>query len=187
MKTEERAATRQTIEITVNGTARALQVRAEDRLIDLLREELGLTGVKEGCGEGECGACTVLMDGQPVNSCLVFAFSAHGRELVTIEGLAGEPGSLERSPDGVSHRGRRMHPVQQAFIAKGAVQCGFCTPGFVLSAVALLERNPNPDVDEIKAALAGNLCRCTGYKDIIEAVGYASELMAGDAGDTEQA
>lgn len=129
------------------------------RLIDLLRNVFGLTGTKEGCGEGECGACTVIMNGNAVNSCLVLAGQAQNTDIVTIEGLStdGKPGRL-----------------QQAFINSGAVQCGFCTPGMILSAKALLDKNPCPSEEEIKMALSGNLCRCTGYKKIVAAVRLAS-------------
>jgi len=150
------------IRLTVNGTAYEREVDAEMRLLDLLRDELQLTGTKEGCGEGECGACTVLLDNRPVNSCLVLAPQTDGREVVTIEGLAD---------------GDRLHPVQQAFVDAGGVQCGFCTPGFIMSTVALLKENPNPSDDEIRTALEGNLCRCTGYTKIVEAVRLAASQM----------
>ena len=124
-------------------------------MVDLLREDLNLMGTKYGCGEGECGACTVLLDGQAVNSCLLLAIEADGCEVMTIEGLA---------------QGDQLHPLQRAFIAEGAVQCGFCTPGMILSSKALLDENPHPSDDEIKQALAGNFCRCTGYSAILQAV-----------------
>ncbi|MGI6553321.1 MAG: (2Fe-2S)-binding protein [Bacillota bacterium] len=139
----------------VNGKTIKLQVPPNIRLIDLLRDYLGLTGTKEACGEGECGACTVLVDGEPVNSCLMFALQARGKEILTIEGL-GTFGQL--------------HPLQTAFLEHGAVQCGFCTPGMLLSAKALLDKNPNPTRNEIKTAISGNLCRCTGYTKIVEAI-----------------
>jgi carbon-monoxide dehydrogenase small subunit len=142
------------IRIKVNGRWQAFNVLGSDLLVDVLRDRLGLTGTKKGCGKGDCGACTVLMDNLPVNSCLVLAVQADGREVVTIEGLGEEA----------------LHPIQKAFIDKGAVQCGYCTPGMVLSAKALLEVNPMPSDDEIRRAISGNLCRCTGYVQIIEAV-----------------
>ena len=140
----------------VNGRPFAVEVASDTMLVDVLREQLRLTGVKIGCGEGECGACTVLLDGEPVASCVTPAVKAQGSEIVTVEGLAGPDGELD--------------PVQRAFLAEGAVQCGYCIPGFVLSAKALLDRNPQPSRDEIKEAIAGNLCRCTGYVKIIEAI-----------------
>jgi carbon-monoxide dehydrogenase small subunit len=142
------------IELTVNGEKCFLEVKPNQTLVDVLREDLGLTGTKKGCGEGKCGSCTVLMNGRPVNSCLVLAPQAEGADIVTIEGLA------EQEP----------HPLQKAFAEKGAVQCGYCTPGMILTAKALLDVNPNPGEDEIKEAIAGNLCRCTGYNKIVEAI-----------------
>ncbi len=150
------------IHLTVNGKPFECDIDAETRLLDLLREELHLTGTKEGCGEGECGACTVLIDGLPVNSCLVLAVQTDGADVVTIEGLAD---------------GEHLHPIQQAFVDTGAVQCGFCTPGFIMSAYALLLHTPDPTDEEIKTALEGNLCRCTGYATIIEAVRCAAARM----------
>ena len=150
------------IRFTVNGRKVEREVTADSRLLDLLRDDLHLTGTKEGCGEGECGACTVLIDGKAVNSCLVLAPQADGKDILTVEGLA---------------KGDELHPIQRAFVEKGAVQCGFCTPGFIMSTYALLEENPNPSNEEILTALEGNLCRCTGYTKIIEAVHYAVELM----------
>lgn len=143
------------LEFKVNDKAYSLEVDPESRLLDVLREELGLTGAKEGCGEGECGACTVIMDDLAVNSCLVLASQARGKEILTVEGLAAS-GELDR--------------MQQAFIDNGAIQCGFCTPGMLMSAKALLLREPNPTEEEIRTALAGNLCRCTGYVNIVNAV-----------------
>lgn len=142
------------IELTVNGEKCFLEVKPNQTLVDVLREDLGLTGTKKGCGEGKCGSCTVLMNGRPVNSCLVLAPQAEGADIVTIEGLA------EQEP----------HPLQKAFAERGAVQCGYCTPGMILTAKALLDTNPNPGEDEIKEAIAGNLCRCTGYNKIVEAI-----------------
>lgn len=140
---------------TVNGERRKLHAYPMTRLLDALREQLRLTGTKEGCGEGECGACSVLINGELVNSCLVPVVQVQGAEIKTIEGIAS---------------GERLHAVQQAFIACGGAQCGICTPGMVMAAVNLLERKPEPDEAEIRAGLAGNLCRCTGYMKIFEAV-----------------
>ena len=150
------------IRLTVNGRQHECEVDAQTRLLDLLREDLALTGTKEGCGEGECGACTVLIDGRAVNSCLVLAVQADGKTVLTIEGLAD---------------GEALHPIQQAFVELGGVQCGFCTPGFIMSTVALLQENPSPSDDEILTALEGNLCRCTGYTKIVEAVRHAARLL----------
>jgi len=144
------------IEFSLNGTAVRIEAPARISLLTLLREHLGLTGTKEGCGIGECGACTVLLDGCPVNSCLVLAPQASGRNVTTIEGV--------RAPDG------GPNDLQQAFIDFGAVQCGFCIPGMVLSAEALLQANPHPTRKEIRIAIAGNLCRCTGYQQIVDAI-----------------
>jgi carbon-monoxide dehydrogenase small subunit/xanthine dehydrogenase small subunit len=149
-----------TIEIafTLNGQPERLRVRSNSRLLDVLREDLRLTGAKEGCGKGECGACTVILDGKAVDSCLMMAYQADGAVVETIEGLA---------------HGERLHPLQDAFIEKGGVQCGICIPGMVLAAKALLDRNPGPGYEEIREGLAGNLCRCTGYTKIFEAVARA--------------
>ena len=144
-----------TVSCRVNGVPAELRGHPMDRLLDVLRVELLLTGTKEGCGEGECGACSVVIDGQLVNSCLVPLLHARGTSITTIEGVA---------------RGDRLHAVQQAFIANGGAQCGICTPGMVLAAVTLLEPTPEPSLDAIRTALAGNLCRCTGYTRIFEAV-----------------
>jgi carbon-monoxide dehydrogenase small subunit len=146
--------------MTVNGSNVAVEIRADELLVDVLRDRLGLTGTKIGCNEGECGACTVIMDGEAVLSCLIPALRAHGREILTIEGLSD---------------GETLHPLQQAFVEHGAVQCGYCTPGFIMSAKALLDLNPRPSNEQIKEALAGNLCRCTGYVKIIEAVEAVTE------------
>jgi carbon-monoxide dehydrogenase small subunit len=150
------------ITLTVNGLVYELEVEPRERLIDVLRYKLGYTGVKEGCSTGDCGACTVLLDGKPVTSCLVLAVSANGKSIVTVEGIAREG---------------KLHPVQQAFVEHGAVQCGFCTPGFIMNSYALLNENPNPDGETIRYWLAGNLCRCTGYQKIIKAVLAAAEMM----------
>jgi len=152
------------IRFTLNGTAVALETPGSKRVLDLLRDECGLTGTKEGCGKGECGACTILFDGRVANACLLLACQADGHELVTIEGL--------------EHAGQ-LAPIQQAFVDEGAVQCGFCIPGMVLAAHALLAGQPQPTDDEIKRGLAGNLCRCTGYRKIIAAVRRAAQ--AGNA------
>ena len=144
------------ITFVLNGVEHTVTVDQSKRLIDILRDHLEMTGTKEGCGEGECGACTVLVDGLAVNSCLYPAPEVQGRSVTTIEGLHGPR--------------HKLHPIQQAFVDEGAVQCGFCTPGMILSAKALLDSNPDPSDDEIREALQGNLCRCTGYIQIIEAV-----------------
>jgi len=153
------------ITLTVNSVRRELEIEPQERLLDVLRERLGLLGTKEGCGSGDCGACTVLMNGRAVTSCMVLAATADGADILTIEGL---------------EHGGELHPLQQAFIEEGAVQCGFCTPGMILSAYALLEEIPDPSEDEVKRALAGNLCRCTGYSRIFAAVRAAAERMRTD-------
>jgi aerobic-type carbon monoxide dehydrogenase small subunit (CoxS/CutS family) len=145
--------------MTLNGEVVSIQIQPDALLVDVLRDELGLMGTKEACGQGECGACTVLLDGQPVTSCLVPAIKAQGRDVMTVEGLAS---------------GGELHPLQKAFIKHGAVQCGYCTPGMLMSAKALLDRNPHPTEEEIKVAISGNLCRCTGYVKIVEAIKAAS-------------
>jgi carbon-monoxide dehydrogenase small subunit len=147
------------ITVTVNGAAERLDVRSNVTLLQMLREKLALTGTKNGCEAGECGACTVLLDGEPVNSCMVLAVEVDGREVLTVEGLA---------PEG------QLSSLQEAFVDHNAVQCGFCTPGMLMSAHALLQRNPHPAEAEIKEALVGNLCRCTGYVRIIDAVSTAA-------------
>ncbi|MCC5912066.1 MAG: (2Fe-2S)-binding protein [Clostridiaceae bacterium] len=148
------------IKLKVNHKDYHVAIEEDMRLLDLLRNRLNLTGTKEGCGEGECGACTVIMDGITVNSCMVMAFQAENREIFTIEGL---------------EKGGRLDPIQQAFLDEGAVQCGFCTPGMVLSAKALLDKNPKPTREEIREGISGNLCRCTGYNKIVDAIEKASE------------
>ena len=148
------------LRVTVNGRRRSVETPPMKRLLDVLREDLRLTGTKEGCGEGECGACAVLLDGELVNSCLLPACQADGRAVTTVEGLAAPGGAL--------------HPVQQAFWEAGAAQCGICTPGMLVAAVALLAREPRPSAAVIREWLAGNLCRCTGYVKIVEAVAAAA-------------
>ena len=143
------------IRITLNGNVVSREVSAHRLLLDLLRDEIGLTGTKEGCGTGDCGACTVLLDGKPVNSCLVLSGELDGADIVTVEGL---------------QIGRELHPIQQAFIQDGGAQCGYCTPGMLMMAKALLDENPDPTEEEIRFALSGNLCRCTGYAKIVKAV-----------------
>jgi len=150
----------QPIKVTVNGRPRMLDVAVHHSLLDVLRDDLGLTGTKECCLVGECGACTVIVDGRPVDSCLILAVEADGAEITTVEGLAAEG---------------RLSPLQQAFLDTGAVQCGFCIPGQLMSATALLAENPHPSVPEIQEGLAGNLCRCGGYLQISEAVLAAAE------------
>lgn len=144
---------------TVNGERKTVRIHPMERLLDVLRHTLGLTGTKEGCGEGECGSCSVLVDGAVVNSCLVPALQAQGANILTIEGLTGGP---------------RLHTLQQAFLQCGGAQCGICTPGIIMSAYHLLSRKPKPTLEEIKEGLAGNLCRCTGYTQICEAVAEAA-------------
>ena len=149
------------IQLEVNGVPHTVHAYPMARLLDVLREELQLTGVKEGCGEGECGACSVLIDGQLVNSCLVPVLQTSGTQITTIEGLAS---------------GDKLHPVQEAFVRHGGAQCGICTPGMILAAAYLLKNNPHPTEAEIREGLAGNLCRCTGYMRIFEAVEKAAEV-----------
>jgi len=151
------------IQLNVNGELYEVAVQAYRTLAEVLREELDLTGTKEACNQGDCGSCTVIIDGKTVSSCLTLAVEAEGREIRTIEGIAN---------------GEELSPVQQAFIDRGAIQCGFCTPGMVMSATALLEENPNPTEDEVRMGIAGNICRCTGYTKIVEAV-LATEQEGG--------
>jgi len=148
------------LKMTVNGEPVEVAVDPTWTLLRVIREELGLTGTKEGCGIGDCGACTVLMEGKPVNSCLVLALQAEGKEVRTVEGLGTE---------------ENLDPLQESFIKYGAVQCGFCTPGMLISARALLDKNPHPTTEEIKVAISGNLCRCTGYVKIIQAIQQAAQ------------
>jgi len=151
------------ISFTINGETKTVHAHPMERLLDVLRERLRLTGVKEGCGEGECGSCSVLIDGMLVNSCLVPVLQAEGSNIITIEGIAA---------------GDTLHILQQAFLQCGGAQCGICTPGMILAAVHLLNRNPEPTLEEIREGLSGNLCRCTGYTQIIEAVAEAARRRA---------
>ncbi len=155
-------ATKQHVLTTINGEETEFLCESRQSLLEVLRESLGLTGTKEGCLDGNCGACTVMLDGRPADSCLVLAVEINGRDVRTIEGVA--------SPSG-------LHPVQQAFLEQAALQCGICTPGFIMSAKALLEREPNPTEERVRWWLAGNLCRCTGYDKIVRAVLAAAEKM----------
>jgi len=153
---------KQIIELSVNGESVEFAVEPQETLVEVLRDHLGLTGTKEACGTGECGSCTVLIEGKPILSCLTLAIDCCDKDIVTIEGIA---------------EGDQVSPVQQAFLDSGAIQCGFCTPGMVLSSEVLLKENPNPQEKDIYKALEGNLCRCTGYNKIIEAVYKASKQM----------
>ncbi len=159
------------IVLNVNRVNYKMEIEPQRTLAEVLRETLGLTGTKKSCSEGECGACTVLMDGKPVASCLVLALDARGKEILTIEGLS---------------EGERLHPVQEAFLKHGAIQCGFCTPGMVMSAKALLDENPNPTPAEVRRAISGNLCRCTGYQQIVDSILAASDAMAPCQGPEEK-
>lgn len=156
---------RRELEFVLNGEPVKLAVFPNSTLLTILRDNFGLLGTKKGCGRGECGSCTVLVDGRAVNSCLLPALKIHGCRVETIEGLA---------------KGQRLHPLQEAFIETGAVQCGYCTPGMIMAAKAFLEENPNPLREEVKAAISGNICRCTGYVKIEEAVLLAAQRMAGE-------
>lgn len=159
---------KQLITLNINNQNYDVIVTPMDLLVDVVRKTIGLTGTKKGCGQGDCGACTMLIDGKPELSCIKLAISAVGKKITTIEGIANEDGTL--------------HPIQEAFLDHGAVQCGFCTPGMILSSKALIDRNPNPTKEEIKTALAGNTCRCTGYINILEAVeAYANEVAGKEA------
>jgi carbon-monoxide dehydrogenase small subunit len=152
------------VEITlkVNAVTYTLDVLPQRTLVEVLRETLGLTGTKKSCNEGECGACTVLMDGKPVASCLLLAIDAQGKEILTIEGLS---------------EGEKLHPIQEAFLKNGGIQCGFCTPGMVMSAKAFLDEHPKPTPAEVRKAIVGNLCRCTGYQQIVDSIMAASKMM----------
>lgn len=157
---------RKKIHFILNGDEVSAEVESHKMLLEMLRETFEMTGAKEGCGQGECGACTVLVDGISVNSCIYPIFEAEGKSITTIEGLVEE--------------GNRLHPIQEAFVENGGIQCGFCSPGMIMSSKALLEENPNPTEEEIKHALAGNICRCTGYIQIIESVKAASVKVAAE-------
>jgi len=152
------------IEFVINGKPYELSIPPWKTLLEMIREDLFLTGTKEGCGQGECGSCTVIMGGKTVNSCLVPAVEADNQEIITIEGLAD---------------GENLHPIQDAFVEQAGMQCGFCTPGMIISAKSLLDRNPNPSLEEIKEGIAGNFCRCTGYTKIVESISAAAEAMKG--------
>jgi carbon-monoxide dehydrogenase small subunit len=152
------------IELRVNGETHEVSVKPNETLLDVIRYRLELTGTKKGCDTGQCGSCTVLLDGKPVNSCLILAIEAREKEILTIEGLA---------------KNGQLHPLQEAFIQEGAVQCGYCTPGMLLSAKALLDENPTPTEEEVKEAIAGNLCRCTGYVKIVTAIMTGAVKMRG--------
>ena len=151
-----------TIQVTVNGASHSAEVESRTLLVHFIRELLSLTGTHIGCDTTSCGACTVLLDGTPVKSCTLFAVQAHGHAITTIEGMA---------------QGGTLHPLQEGFWEKHGLQCGFCTPGMIMTASALLEKNPSPSEDQIRAAISGNLCRCTGYVKIVEAIQYAAEKL----------
>jgi carbon-monoxide dehydrogenase small subunit len=153
------------IRFTLNGQSHELSVQPWKTLLQVIREDLKLTGTKEGCGHGECGSCTVLMEGKTVNSCLVPAVEADNKEIITIEGLG---------------TGETLHPIQEAFVSHSGMQCGFCTPGMIMSAKALLDSNPDPSNDEIREGIAGNFCRCTGYTKIIESISAAADALKGE-------
>lgn len=152
---------KQQIQLKVNNEIHQVTVEPRTTLLEVLRDDLSLTGTKKGCEAGECGACTVIMNGKAVNSCLVLAIDAKEKDILTIEGLA---------------EGDKLHPLQEAFVENGAIQCGFCTPGMILSAKALLDENPHPNEEEVKTAISGNLCRCTGYAKIVEAIKQVSSI-----------
>jgi carbon-monoxide dehydrogenase small subunit len=155
---------KKTVKLVINGETHILEVEHRRTLLEVIRDDLRLTGTKKMCGQGECGSCTVLMDGLAVNACLVLALDADGKQIETIEGLA---------------QGGGLHPIQEAFIEKGAIQCGFCTPGMILTTKALLVKNPKPTEVEIKTAIAGNFCRCTGYARIVDAIQSAAVRLRG--------
>ncbi len=153
---------RKTLHLKVNGEEYQLKVEPQEILLDVIRDKLNLTGTKRGCDSGDCGACTIIMDGKAVNSCLVLALEADGKEILTIEGLAKKG---------------QLHPLQKAFVEYGAIQCGYCTPGMIMSAKALLDENPDPTEEEISKAIAGNLCRCTGYVKIVQAIKAVADKL----------
>lgn len=163
----ELTATKKVIRLKVNGKEHALEVGVNETLVEVLREKLGLTGTKIGCNRGECGACTVLIDREAILSCLTLAIQCEGKEILTIEGL--------EDPDT-----GKLDPIQEAFVENFGIQCGFCTPGMVMSAKALLNSNPNPSEEEVREGIQGNLCRCTGYKQIVESILAAAEKMRGE-------
>lgn len=152
------------IKLDVNGEVREVDVKPHWTLLFVIREKLKLKGAKNGCGEGECGACTVIMDGKAVHPCLILASQAEGKKITTIEGLG---------------KGGNLHPLQEAFVEYGAIQCGFCTPGLIMAAKALLDENPNPNEDEIREVISGNICRCTGYVKVVKAIQEAAKKMRG--------
>ena len=156
---------KKTVKLVINGETHVLEVEHRRTLLEVIRDDLRLTGTKKMCGQGECGSCTVLMDGLAVNACLVLALDADGKRIETIEGLA---------------QGGMLHPIQEAFIEKGAIQCGFCAPGMILTTKALLAKNPSPTEVEIKTAIAGNFCRCTGYARIVDAIQSAAVRLRGE-------
>lgn len=168
MSKESLKAAKSLLKCKVNGKTVEREIDAGATLLSFLREDMALKGTKQGCGEGECGACVVLVDDKPVNSCLYMAVSAQGKEITTIEGIRGKDGG--------------PHPIQQAYADEGGTQCGFCTPGFVVVTYALLKRNPNPTREEMAAALAGNICRCTGYERIFRSVEKAASVISGKRG-----
>jgi carbon-monoxide dehydrogenase small subunit len=157
---------KQLMKFSVNGVIYEEEIDHRRTLLEVLREKFGLLGTHKGCDEGQCGACTVLIDGRAVNSCLVLAATVQGKKIITIEGLA---------------QGEKLHPVQEAFVETGAIQCGFCTPGMIMITKAFLDKNPNPTREEAKSAISGNLCRCTGYFQIVDAVMKAAEKMTKEA------
>lgn len=158
---------KQAIELNINGQVYDVIVGPEDLLIDVLRQKIGLTGTKKGCGQGDCGTCTVIINGKRALACLTLAIASQGKEILTIEGL---------------EENGKLHPIQEAFLDKGAVQCGFCTPGMIMSTKALLDENPDPSKNDIKRGLSGNLCRCTGYIKIFDSVEEAAARIQSDAG-----
>jgi carbon-monoxide dehydrogenase small subunit len=165
VKKQEIEMEKKNIHFTLNGQSHELSVQPWKTLLQVIREDLKLTGTKEGCGHGECGSCTVLMEGKTVNSCLIPAVEADNKEIVTIEGLS---------------TGETLHSIQEAFVSHSGMQCGFCTPGMIMSTKALLDNNPDPSEDEIREGIAGNFCRCTGYTKIIESISAAAEALKGE-------
>ncbi|MFA7468656.1 MAG: (2Fe-2S)-binding protein [Desulfotomaculaceae bacterium] len=157
---------KQLIALDINNRVYEIPVSPKDLLVDVVRKKVALTGTKKGCGQGDCGACTVLIDGEPVLSCITLAIACQGKKITTIEGLVAEDGQL--------------HPIQQSFVDHGAVQCGFCTPGMILSSKSLLDKNSRPSEEEIKRGIAGNICRCTGYKRIVAAISAAGETISSE-------